>query len=226
MATTFTMTLEVKEVTVELGGKPVLKRVSIEIDAGSIAVITGPSGAGKTTLLRTLAGLEQPRCGSVAYAGIKWNDPQMRVATEARSIGFVSQDLALWPHLTVAAQIDITLRALSRRERFSRVSEVLSELGIRELADRYPMALSGGQQQRVALARALARKPQLALLDEPVSQLDPATCEKVIRWIQKELDGVRVLLVVTHGSECVDHFAGGSRALSRWHLQQGSLQAA
>ena len=225
MATDSAMTLEVRDVSVELGGNTVLDRVSLEVPAGTTAVITGPSGAGKTTLLRTLAGLQQPSLGNVAYAGVKWNDPGTQVATEARSIGFVFQDLALWPHLSVAAQIEITLHALSRSERSSRVAEVLDALDIVAFAGRYPMALSGGQQQRVALARALARKPQIALLDEPVSQLDQATSDRVIRWIRKEQsEGVRILIVVTHSLECVDRFAAGAHAFCQWHMEQGRLR--
>jgi iron(III) transport system ATP-binding protein len=158
------------------------------------------------------------------YAGAEWNTPTARLATEQRSVGFVAQDLALWPHLSAAAQVEITLHALSRSQRASRVSEVLDALGIIELADRYPMALSGGQQQRVALARALARKPQVALLDEPVSQLDRATSEKVICWVQKELaEGGRILLVVTHSSECTEFFASAP-GFAQWRLEQGRLR--
>ena len=218
------MTLEVKGLRVEIEGQAILNNVSLRLPAGATAIVTGPSGAGKTTLLRTLAGFIRPCAGSVEFSGAIWNDPAERVATEQRSIGWVSQDLVLWPHLSVATHIELTLGALTRQQRRERVAEVLDAIGLRELAKRMPAELSGGQQQRVALARALARRPQVALLDEPTSQLDSATSHNIIQWIQKEQsEGVRILIVVTHSIQCANAFSQGASIAHQWQLQRGKL---
>jgi iron(III) transport system ATP-binding protein len=218
------MTLEVKGLRVEIEGQPILNNVSLRLPAGATAIVTGPSGAGKTTLLRTLAGFIRPSAGSVELSGAIWSDPAERVPTEQRSIGWVSQDLVLWPHLSVAAHLEITLDALTRRQRRERVAEVLDAVALGAFAKRLPAELSGGQQQRVALARALARRPHVALLDEPTSQLDSATGHNVIQWIRKEQQkGVTILIVVTHSIECARAFAQGVSTVSQWQLQHGEL---
>jgi len=218
------MTLEVQDLRVEIDGRPILNNVSLRVPAGSTAIITGPSGAGKTTLLRTLAGLVRPSAGRVEFSGAVWNDPAERVIAEQRSIGWVSQDLVLWPHLSVAAHLELTLGALTRRQRRERVAEVLDAIGLGDFAKRLPAELSGGQQQRVALARALARKPRVALLDEPTGQLDSATSHNVIEWIRKEqADSVRILIVVTHSIQCANTFSEGASTAGQWQLQEGEL---
>ena len=218
------MTLEVKGLHVEIEGRPILNNVSLRLPPGATAIVTGPSGAGKTTLLRTLAGFIRPSAGSVEFSGAVWNDPAERMATEQRSIGWVSQDLVLWPHLSVAAHLELTLGALTRQQRRERVAAVLDAIGLAEFAKRLPAELSGGQQQRVALARALARRPQVALLDEPTSQLDGATGHNIIQWIQKEQsEGVRILIVVTHSIQCANAFREGASIADHWQLQQGEL---
>jgi iron(III) transport system ATP-binding protein len=218
------MTLEVKDLCVEIEGRPILNNVSLRLAPGSTAIVTGPSGVGKTTLLRTLAGFIQPRIGHIEFSGEVWNDPVEQVATEQRSIGWVAQDLVLWPHLSVAAHLEVTLGALTRRQRRERVAEVLDAVDLSEFAKRLPAELSGGQQQRVALARALARRPHIALLDEPTSQLDSATSHNVIQWIRKEQEkGVRILIVVTHSIECANAFSQNASIASQWQLQHGEL---
>jgi len=160
--------------------KRVGKRTSIEcaslaIPAGGIVALFGPCGCGKTTTLRLIAGLETPDTGEIwigteraAADGFNLLPPR------ARGIGFVFQDLALWPHLTVAGNLDFVLESagVSRRERRGRIAEALRMVRIEQLAQNYPGNLSGGEQQRAALARALVGRPRLLLLDEPMSSLD------------------------------------------------------
>jgi iron(III) transport system ATP-binding protein len=172
---------------------------SLCVDRGEVVALLGPSGCGKTTLLRLIAGFERPDTGTVTIAGRVVAAPSTWIAPEARRVGMVFQDYALFPHLTVASNIGF---GLPRSERARRVPELLRIVGLDGLGHRYPHELSGGQQQRVALARALAPSPELVLLDEPWSNVDPflrdslrAEVAEIIRPL-----GVTVLLV-THDRE-------------------------
>lgn len=172
--------LAVHDVRVDLGGAPVLRGVSLVAPRGGHLAILGPSGCGKTTLLRVIAGLQTVHGGEVWLAGTRVAGPGTHVAPEDRAVGLVFQDWALFPHLSVAANVAYGLprsvrgRGLGRRntEARRRVGVLLEMVGISDLADRAPGSLSGGQQQRVALARALAPRPSVLLLDEPFSSLD------------------------------------------------------
>jgi molybdate transport system ATP-binding protein len=149
---------------------------------GSIFVLFGPSGAGKTTILRAIAGLLRPDHGRVAIDGREWFDRKRDrfVPPQERRVGYVAQDTALFPHLSVRANVEYGLRGAAPEARRQRAGEVLDLVGARGLEDRWPRQLSGGQAQRVALARALARPPALLLLDEPFGALDAAT-RRVLR---------------------------------------------
>jgi iron(III) transport system ATP-binding protein len=149
-------------------GRPVFEGVSFDLARGELAALLGPSGTGKSTLLRCIAGLHAPAAGRVRLRGID----ATRAKPEARRLGFVFQDLALFPHLDVAGNLAFGLSRWPRDQREARVAELLARLGLDGLAARRPHELSGGQQQRVALARSLAPKPDLLLLDEPLSGLD------------------------------------------------------
>ena len=157
--------------------------VAVEAPAGTTLVVVGESGAGKTTLLRLLAGLDRPDAGHIVVGGRTYFDAARRIALPPweRDIGFVTQDYTLFPHLTVHENVAFGLRALglSRRGARGRVEAALDRMGIAALDRRRPAELSGGQQQRVALARALVTEPQLLLLDEPLSALDPTTRQAV-----------------------------------------------
>jgi molybdate transport system ATP-binding protein len=142
-----------------------------------VTVLFGASGSGKTTLLRCLAGLERPDRGAIHFGGQCWFEAARNFSQPARQrgVGFVPQDFALFPHLTVARNIGYGLDQLSASEGARRVTEALAWLGLEGLSGRLPRELSGGQQQRVALARAVVRRPQLLLLDEPFAALDTPT---------------------------------------------------
>lgn len=164
----------VKGVSKYFKGTTALKEVSFEIEAGTFLVLLGPSGSGKTTLLRGLAGIEPFDEGTVIFGEKVVSDETHHLPPEKRNLSMVFQDYALWPHMTVAENINYALKRehLARNEAQARVSEILKSVSIREKADAYPQELSGGQQQRVALARALVAKPSLILFDEPLSNLD------------------------------------------------------
>ncbi len=153
----------------------VVDAVSLDIACGEFMVLLGGSGSGKTTLLRLIAGLEVAEEGQVWIEGeLVAEDGRTLVAPHKRKVGFVFQDLALWPHLTIAESIAFVLSAsgLPKRARIDRIREVLKLARIERFGDRYPHQLSGGEQQRAAIARAIAAEPHLLLLDEPMSSLD------------------------------------------------------
>ena len=186
-------------VTKRFGETTAVAGASLRVAPGEVVALLGPSGCGKTTLLRLIAGFEQPDEGRVSLGGRVVAGPGTWVAPEARRVGMVFQDYALFPHLTVAGNVGF---GLARRDRASRVPELLSIVGLSGLDLRYPHELSGGEQQRVALARALAPAPELVLLDEPWSNVDPflrETLRAEIAEVVRPL-GVTVVLV-THDRE-------------------------
>jgi iron(III) transport system ATP-binding protein len=170
------MALEVAGLGKSYGPVPVLRGVSLSVRQGALTAVLGTSGAGKTTLLRIVAGFEAADEGMVTLAGMTVDSGRGRVPPERRHIGYVPQDGALFPHLTVRGNVAFALRRgalVPRRERGDGVvAEMLDLVGLADLGGRYPHELSGGQQQRVAIARALASRPRLVLLDEPFAALD------------------------------------------------------
>lgn len=176
--------------------------VDLDVAPGEVVCLLGPSGCGKTTVLRIAAGLETPEQGQVIVAARVMTDDRVRVPPEDRGAGFVFQDYALFPHLSVAENVGFGLRAGSAETLRNRVRAVLGDLDILDLADRYPHMLSGGQQQRVALARALAPEPLVLLLDEPFSGLDARLRDKVRdRTLHALKEGGAATLMVTHDAE-------------------------
>jgi len=197
--------LSIRDVTKRIGSHQALRDVSLEIGSGEVAVIVGPSGCGKTTLLRLIAGLDVPDSGEVWLRGRQVSGPRRNlVPPHERGIGFVFQDLALWPHLTVQKNLEFVLESggIPKGDRLSRVREALHLARVETLAARYSHELSGGEQQRVALARALVGRPQLLLLDEPLSSLDPelrATLRSELLRLQRVSEVTT--LYVTHDRE-------------------------
>ncbi len=148
---------------------------------GELLALVGPSGAGKTTILRAIAGLLRPREGRIACAGATWFDSAagIHAPVQARRVGFVFQEYALFPHLSARGNVLAALGHVPRSERARRAGELLGLVHLAGLEDRRPDALSGGQRQRVALARALAREPAVLLLDEPFAAVDQVTRKKL-----------------------------------------------
>ena len=184
------------------GAVQALDDISLEIAAGDVACLVGQSGCGKSTLFRVIAGVEDVDRGTVAIHGRTVTGPATFVEPEDRQIGFMFQDYALFPHLSVRQNVLFGLRRLGRQAAARRAEETLARLGIRHLVDRYPHELSGGEQQRVALARALAPQPALILMDEPFSNLDQRLRDAIRR---ETVDLLRDLgataLIVTHDPE-------------------------
>jgi iron(III) transport system ATP-binding protein len=160
--------IELHAVAKRFGSTAILTDVDLEVAEGSVTAVLGPSGSGKTTMLRLIAGFERLDSGSIAIGGRVVDDGRATVRPQHRGVGYVPQDDALFPHLSVRGNVGF---GLPRRERDS-VPELLDLVGLGGLARRFPHQLSGGQQQRVALARALAIKPSVVLLDEPFGSLD------------------------------------------------------
>ena len=201
--------LDIRSVTKRHGHHAAVDAVSFQVQSGASIVIVGPSGSGKTTLLRIIAGLETPDDGEVWLDGLRVSGRrQILIPPYARRLGFVFQDLALWPHMTVAQHVEFVMSAgdAPASERQARVRDALTRTRIDQMADRYPHQLSGGEQQRAALARAIVTRPHLLLLDEPLSNLDP-DLRMVLRGelarIRQEL-GLTVLHVTHDYQEAAD----------------------
>lgn len=166
--------LSVEALSHRYGAVEVLHEVGFAVPPGEVHCLLGPSGSGKSTCLRLIAGLEPLQQGRVMLDGAVLALPGREVAPEARRIGLMFQDVALFPHLTVAENVAFGLAGMPTAQRRARVLELLRAVDMERHAAKRPFALSGGEQQRVALARALAPEPRLMLLDEAFSALDPA----------------------------------------------------
>src|SRR5262249_34930758 len=170
---------------------------------GKVVARLGPSGSGKTTLLRAVAGVERPHRGAIRVGSNLLFDAarKLDLPAEARGLGLVFQSYALWPHRTVFANVayGLKLRKIPAPEIKQRVGKALAQIGLAQLADRYPHQLSGGQQQRVALARALVYEPAVILLDEPLSNLDAKLREEARAWLRELIVSLNLsALLVTH----------------------------
>ena len=178
---------------------PVLNDVSLCLHAGEIVSLVGPSGCGKTTTLRLVAGLERLQTGLIQVGMDIAATSSLHKPAEARNVGMMFQDYALFPHLTVQENVAFGLSHLKSAERLAHARQALRDVGLEEFADRNPGTLSGGQQQRVALARAVAPRPNVVLLDEPFSGLDAELRRKV------RGDAIHLLKAAGAGALMVTH---------------------
>ncbi|HUR89401.1 MAG TPA: ABC transporter ATP-binding protein [Ramlibacter sp.] len=195
--------LAVQDLHLAYGDNTILKGVSMWLKQGEVVSLLGPSGSGKTTLLRAVAGLEQPRQGTIRIEDKPVFDgtQKMEVPAERRNLGLVFQSYALWPHRTVFDNVayGLKLRKVGSEEIKSRVDSALANLGLGQLGARFPHQLSGGQQQRVAIARALVYNPPVILMDEPLSNLDAKLREEARAWLRELILKMHLsALVVTH----------------------------
>jgi multiple sugar transport system ATP-binding protein len=212
--------LELRQLTRRIGGRTLLEGLSLRVEAGECLALLGPSGCGKTTTLRLLAGLDPAAPGSrILLAGRDiTSEPPGR-----RQVAMVFQSYALYPHLTVQDNLALGLRVrgIGARERERRITPVLELLQLAELRERRPAQLSGGQRQRLALARALLRKPQLVLLDEPMSNLDAQLREELRPELRRLLcGGDPPVLYVTHDQQEAIGMADRLAVLEEGRLRQ------
>ncbi|WEJ69786.1 ABC transporter ATP-binding protein [Pseudomonas sp. PSE14] len=194
--------LELKSVSRFFGAFTAIEDFSLSVPAGGRAAIVGPSGSGKTTLLRLIAGFEVPDQGTITLGDTTLADATTFIPAHRRLIGYVPQDGALFPHLSVAENIGFGLpRNMATRSQ--RIDELLEMVSLNsDMAQRWPHELSGGQQQRVALARALAQSPRLMLLDEPFSALDSGLRASMRKAVTQVLGDAGVTaILVTHDQE-------------------------
>ncbi|MGV8952346.1 MAG: ABC transporter ATP-binding protein [Cypionkella sp.] len=204
--------LKLDNVSKRYGKSAALTNLNLTVPSGSRTAIVGPSGSGKTTLLRLIAGFESPDEGSIVLGNTMLAQGAVSVPAHRRGIGYVAQEGALFPHLSLAANIGFGI-SQNAPDRHARIVELMQQVGLApSMQDRRPHQLSGGQQQRVALARAMARRPKLMLLDEPFSALDAGLREAMRDMVGDVLSaaGITTILVTHDQAEALsfaDHLA-------------------
>ena len=194
------MYIELKNINKSFGDFQASKDVNFAIEKGKLVGLLGPSGSGKTTILRMLAGLEYQDSGDICINGNVVND----LPSSQRGIGFVFQNYALFPYLTVYDNIAYGLKIQKKDKKFikQRVTELLDLVGLPGLEKRYPDQLSGGQRQRIALARALAPNPEVLLLDEPFAAIDAKVRQELRTWLRETIDKIGITSIfVTHDQD-------------------------
>jgi sulfate transport system ATP-binding protein len=213
------MAIEARNITKRFGDFVALDDVSVEVRAGSLTALLGPSGGGKSTLLRIIAGLESPDSGRVCIEGRDMTG----VTPQDRGVGFVFQHYAAFKHMTVRENVAFGLRIRKRPKAQinRRVDELLGLVQLAQFAKRYPNELSGGQRQRMALARALAVEPSVLLLDEPFGALDANVREELRAWLRRLHEEMPVTtLFVTHDQEEAMEIADQIVVISHGRVEQ------
>lgn len=196
--------IEIKDIHKSFGDSEVLKGIDLTIEKGEIVVVIGSSGTGKSTLLRCINFLENANQGSISIGDVTV-DTQKHSGAEVRALrkktGFVFQNYALFAHMTAKQNIAeglITVRGWKKQQAYERAVQILTDIGLADKADSYPISLSGGQQQRVGIGRAMALSPELLLFDEPTSALDPEWVGEVLALMKELAKDHQTMLVVTH----------------------------
>jgi glutamate/aspartate transport system ATP-binding protein len=193
--------IELHEVSKWYGAMRVLNNCSLSIRRGEVVVICGPSGSGKSTLIKTVNGLEPVQQGNILVDGIKVTDSKTDLCRLRSRVGMVFQSFELYPHMSATANVALApLKVLKRSkdEANDRAKNLLTRVGLREHAHKFPGQLSGGQQQRVAIARSLAMDPIAILFDEPTSALDPEMINEVLDVMTQLAAEGMTMMVVTH----------------------------
>ena len=212
--------LAANNVYIAYDGKQIIKAANFELEDGQIISLLGPSGCGKSTLLRAIAGFEPLTEGSITMLDKTLSNQHLLIAPELRQIGLVFQDLALFPHLSIADNIRFGIQKWSQKDQIERVKKMLNLVGMAGMEDRFPHSLSGGQQQRIALARAIAPRPKLLLMDEPFSGLDAAMREELVPEVRDILLQEKIsAILVTHDQ--MEAFAIADKVAI---MQQGQIQ--
>jgi len=217
------MIVKIENVTKAYSNTPVIREMSLGIEKGERVVILGPSGCGKTTLLRMIAGFIHPDKGKLIIEGKTVSDNgKCIIEPESRQVGMVSQDLALWPHMTSYKNIEFGLKAkkVAKMEIRERIDTILEKVQMAQFKNAYPGDLSGGQQQRIALARALVTRPKILLMDEPLSSLDADLRCVLMREILRLQEELAITMIyVTHDRE--ESFSLATRIVV---MKEGKIQ--
>ncbi len=193
--------LEARGLCKSFDGVEVLRDIDFSVRPQELVFVIGPSGSGKSTMLRCFNRLEEPSAGSVVVDGVDLMSPSVNINAMRQRIGMVFQQFNLYPHLTVARNVTLALRKVSRRsaaEADAIARSALERVGLAERWDAHPAELSGGQQQRVAIARAMALEPKIMLFDEPTSALDPELVGSVLQVMRQLRDSGMTMVVVSH----------------------------
>jgi len=198
-----TVAVPFRSVSLQYGSARALDGVDLEIADGEFFGILGPSGSGKTSCLRLIAGFEQPSAGSIELHG----RPAEGIPPYDRDVNTVFQDYALFPHMSVAENVGygLMVKKVGRRERSTRVEEMLAMVRLEGFGERQPGELSGGQRQRVAVARALVNEPSILLADEPTGNLDSRTSAEMMELFNELNAAGNTLIVVTHEEDIAAH---------------------
>ena len=193
--------IDVKHLSKSFGDHLVLDDISEHVSPGENVVIIGPSGSGKSTFLRCLNLLEQPRAGTITFAGTEITDPKVNIDAMRRQMGMVFQHFNLFPNMTVRKNITLApvqTKLMSQAEADAEADKLLARVGLADRGDSYPSALSGGQKQRIAIVRSLAMHPKVMLFDEPTSALDPEMVGEVLDVMKELAHEGMTMVVVTH----------------------------
>ncbi len=204
-----------------------LSDINVSIDKGEFVFISGPSGAGKTTFLRLLYQDEVPTSGQIIVNGRNLlRLTKSRLPYFRRNLGIVFQDYKLLLNRTVFENVSFALQVvgISGRENYRRTQEVLSQVGLSDRADAYPLQLSGGEQQRVAIARAIVNRPSLVLADEPTGNLDTETAWQIMHLLEEIHSSGATMLVATHNQEIIREFPHRAIVLNRGRTVQEEIK--
>jgi ABC-type Fe3+/spermidine/putrescine transport system ATPase subunit len=214
--------VELRNVSKTYGKKQVLRNITVGVKKGDLACLLGSSGSGKTTILKLLAGFEAPDRGEISIGGDRVSgDGKVIVPPHRRGIGYIFQDLALWPHMTAFGNIAFGLKARKEPAYKIKVSETAEWLGVKDLLDKYPSQLSGGQQQLVAIGRSLVLQPKVLLMDEPLANLD-VKLKKVVREKIVELKETLGITIIYVSHDHREAFALASQLII---LNEGRVEA-
>lgn len=215
--------IEIKDLKKSFGKNIILDGVNEEVKKGQVICVIGPSGAGKSTFLRCLNLLEEPSAGVVLFEGQNLVEMGAKeVQTVREKMGMVFQGFNLFPNMTVLDNVTlapIKVKGMDKEQAQKLGHQLLSEVGMDDKADAYPLSLSGGQKQRVAIARALAMNPEVMLFDEPTSALDPEMVGEVLKVMQELANNGMTMVVVTHEMGFAKNVAD-----EIWFMADGNIQ--
>ena len=213
--------LKIEQLNVHIRDQHILKDFSLSLDQGDILCLLGPSGCGKTTALKAIAGLIESEQGHITLFSQLIKDNQTEMPPEKREMGFIFQDYALFPHMTVFENVAYALKGMPKSDIKAVVKNNLSLVRLEGLEKRYPHELSGGQQQRTAVARALSNKPKLLLMDEPFSNIDNQVKQKMIAELRLLLKSNNITCIfVTHSKQEAFNFADKTAILNNGRIEQ------